>query len=222
MKNELIKLIEENISKYQKPINTLLNKTGAKIFDAPAFSKGEIAKEGGNAVYLHDCITTFLRMNTDQPISSNEDGVITLLAHNLCRVVDPSLNPYYVKNILKSGKVSESVPYKSSEEFHKLDQKQVSFYPGNMDSPNLDNNESIIHMFIKENEFIQGLLPSGFTSFYTLCHLSEHRDWSTNISDGIKYYDGLYGVNKGILNKVETPFTNLIQFIVKITSMKYR
>lgn len=75
-------------------------------FSQPASTKYHLAKEGGLAEHSLNVTTKMLELNKSMNLGIEEKEIIlTGMLHDFCKVGN------YEPNILKSGKVSEAIPY---------------------------------------------------------------------------------------------------------------
>ena len=120
MLNQLEKRITEGCS----PERTALLRQvvcilGAPLETAPASTavSRHHAWDGGLLAHIHQMLDLIELVDIDALGVKKESLITGILLHDISKTVDASGNPYYVPNVLKSGKVSEAKPYEINKAY---------------------------------------------------------------------------------------------------------
>jgi hypothetical protein len=99
-----------------------LNKNAAMLKSTPASSKHHHAEIGGLLRHMvevtmlsHAAMQTMQQFSgfpADRCAQQDEDLVVAVVLHDLHKMCDPFGRQFYEPNVLKSGKVSDAIPYK--------------------------------------------------------------------------------------------------------------
>ena len=98
------------------------------FYDAPASGGNHMAKDGGlleHSLNVYDVAVSMISLNTFNTYVKYEDLVIASLLHDVGKAGCYD-QPYYLENILKSGKRSDAKPFETNKEINLIQHQDSS------------------------------------------------------------------------------------------------
>jgi len=152
--------------------------------------------------YTYDMNLKHLKINT-------QELVTVCVLHDICKVGDSSGNPFYVPNILKSGKVSDKIPF----EIEKLARLHCDLADDRLQT----GDSEVQYLF---NRFCKNNLEHGEMSLALVYTLAPelYDSLTPDEHQAVEFHDGAYGKAKYSLGGKECPLQIVAHCIDMLSS----